>query len=195
MTVLFAAAQLGREDWARLPFQNRVEMIKSHYELAKWPHITTHEWFFPETGVGIFVACQQPDLKNFRHFSPGRTPVFVTHFPFGYKAVVPGTPLESIGQALCFALSKDGSLVTKLAPPLAVLRVDEERGSFDFWNDVLGLGKTFLHETSGGKAKNALEKNGTDYNHFSRPAIERLAKRYWQIATDLKGTAPASETV
>jgi hypothetical protein len=44
-------------------------------------------------------------------------------------------------------------------------------------------------------AKNALEKNGTDYNHFSRPAIERLAKRYWQIATDLKGTAPASETV
>jgi hypothetical protein len=152
LTVLFAAAQLGREDWARLPFQNRVEMIKSHYELAKWPHITTHEWFFPETGVGIFVACQQPDLKNFRHFSPGRTPVFVTHFPFGYKAVVPGTPLESIGQALCDALSKDGSLVTKLAPPLAVLRVDEERGSFDFWNDVLGLGKTFLHETSGGKA-------------------------------------------
>lgn len=144
MSILFAAAKLSPRNWDQWPFSKRVELLKSQYNVAKFNDIDESTWWFPRVGLAVYVAVQKQEHQIFSHRSKRDTRTdFISHAPFGYKAICPSSPLDDIPSALVDKLHNDSRVLLKLSPAQTIISVDEETETFSFWNDLLGLSKCF----------------------------------------------------
>ena len=150
--MLFVAARLTSSSWDSLPFAQRVALVREHYVLRpKWQGIVEREWFFPEAGIGIYVAYQQQPRKLFFHESRDGCRVdFISHPPFGYHVVAPDSPLERLPSALARAVDADSAKLLNISPAQNILTIDDEAQAFLFHNDLLGLAKAYMLDTSNG---------------------------------------------
>ena len=153
MSLLFAVAQLDRSAWSKLPFERRVNLIRTHYELDRWPNVHEASWYFPQSGIGVFVAFQSHERKHFSHVSSadGKTD-YLTHAPFGYRHLIPSASLDQVPSELAKAIDETPSLLLRINPPQGILSIDEGKEKVRFRNDLLGLGKTFLLRGRSGTA-------------------------------------------
>lgn len=153
MSLLFVAARLSAAEWASVPFDQRVGLVREHYvSRPGWSGMVERQWFFPQAGIGIYVAYQQQPRKLFFHESrEGRRTDFISHAPFGYQLVAPGTPLERLPSALARAVDNDSTKLLDLSPAQNLVTVDEDASTFLLRNDLLGLAKAYMLKAPGGE--------------------------------------------
>ena len=142
--ILFAISKLNSSEWQRVSFESRCALIEDYYELKKKPNILIYKKFFEKSDVGIFVAYQKFNNVNYNLFSSSNGITgFLTHFPFGVNSIYTSDnqldPSDLINR-----ISFDHQLIGLLNPPIGVVRIDELNQSVEFWNDALGLAKSFL---------------------------------------------------
>lgn len=153
MSLLFVAARMPATAWNELPFAHRVALVRAHYVTRpKWPGIVEREWFFPEAGIGIYIAYQNQPGKLFSHEScEGSRSDYISHAPFGYRIVAPGCRLERLPTALASMIDDDPLRMRDISPAQSIITVDQERQAFFFRNDLLALAKAYLLDIPDGE--------------------------------------------
>lgn len=154
MSFLFVAAQFSKSAWDDLPFSQRLSLVRRHYILRpQSKNVVEREWFFPNAGLGIYVAYQKLQRMLFVHESRDGSKVdFISHAPFGYRSVTPETPLERAPSTLARAVARDPENLLRISPPQNIVTVDEALESFTLRNDLLGLAKSYLLDVPHGHA-------------------------------------------
>lgn len=181
MSLFFVVARLPASEWARVPFDRRVALVREHYiRRAGWKGIVERSWHFPESGLGIHVAYQELPGKRFAHESrTGGRSDFLSHAPFGYAAVAPGCALDRVPATLARMADEDPAIMSQLGPPQTILTVDEAGQTFRLRNDPLGLGKSYLLQVPGGEVLASMPLAA----HLMAMRKPRLSESGWASCT------------
>ena len=151
--LLIAVAKLSPKEWDRVSFRSRCELLNEYYGLDKVKGLSVYKRYFPQTGIGVFAAYKSFQGLNvsFGEVSDGLA-CFVSHLPFGSStALSAGAPGPRSPIDISNLLVQSPGAIASLNPPITVWRINEADGSVEFWNDCLGLAKTFVLETDAGK--------------------------------------------
>ncbi len=147
MAVIYAFGKLNTGAADRLPFEARVDLLMQHYALADRDDVGVATSYDPEAGVCAFAAWRKFEHQAFNHFNEG---VLISHYPFGYSELIGEPHPAKIHHRLATALRlQHRRSVARLHPPFALLDLRRPH-QLEFWNDALGLGKTFRLDAEDG---------------------------------------------
>ncbi len=139
MAVLFTFGKLRPESFCKISFQSRLELLIKHYRIDSRGDVSVKYSFCRDTGVFCVIAWKFYAHQNFVHH---RDNIVLTNYPFGYSQFMLGASGWNVHKSIYYSLKYSyKSTIIKMHPPLCLIR--ERNNKVEFWNDVLGMSKTF----------------------------------------------------